>query len=311
MTSEQLCDDARERTAEDGRGCKYSEGMILGAIPGATPDKWVARWRSRYPQLPLEVQYYDDDAASAGAAQLERLRTGTVDVGYLRLPEDAPEVDKSLYHRVLLYREDPVVCAAADHWIAAAETSVTAAEIADETRFDPADMLPESAAEGIHTPKAGVELAQAQRTALETAAAGAGIVVLPASVARMLARRDIVIRTVEDLPGYQTGLAWLVENDSDLIQEFIGVARGRKLGSGRSAVPRAATSTDQPRRTPSQGKPGSGKQGAAKQGAAQQGPAGKQRSGSGTGRGPRSAAPGRASRPGAGKSGPRTRRGRR
>lgn len=231
--------------------------MILGAIPGVTPDKWVARWRSRYPQLPLQVHYYDDASAdSALEAQLARIRAGTVDVGYIRLPEDAQEIEKGLYHRVLLYREDPVVCAAADHWIAAAEASVTAAEIAQETQFDPADMLPESAGPDIHTPQSGADLARAERLAIETAATGAGVVVLPASAARMLARKDVVIRTVEGLPGYQTGLAWLVEQDSDLIQEFIGVARGRKPGSGRSAVQTPKAPTPKPKSSSKQSGPG-------------------------------------------------------
>lgn len=220
--------------------------MILGAIPGATPDKWVARWRDRYPDLPLQVHYYDD-AGFGSAAQFERIRSGTVDVGYIRLSEDAGEIDKDLYHRVLLYREDPVVCAAADHWIAAAETSVSAEEIADEAIFDPADMVAAAERADIHTPQAGTDLAHAERLAVETVATGAGLVLLPASVARALSRKDVVIRTVEGRPGYQTGLGWLRERDSDTIQEFIGVARGRKAGSGRSAVQASNPTTSSPK----------------------------------------------------------------
>lgn len=219
--------------------------MILGAIPGATPDKWVARWRDRYPDLPLQVHYYDD-AGFGSAAQFERIRSGTVDVGYIRLSEDAGEIDKDLYHRVLLYREDPVVCAAADHWIAAAETSVSAEEIADEIIFDPADMVAAAERADIHTPQAGTDLAHAERLAVETAATGAGLVLLPASVARALSRKDVVIRTVEGRPGYQTGLGWLRERDSDTIQEFIGVARGRRADSGRSAVQASNPTTSSP-----------------------------------------------------------------
>lgn len=226
--------------------------MILGAIPGATPDKWVARWRARYPEHPLQVQYFDCDDPQ-GTAQWERLQAGTVDVAYIRLPEDAADINKDRYHGVFLYREEPVVCAAADHWIAAAESSVAAAEIAEEPRIELADMLPSGAAPTGHTPLAGADLARAERLALETAAAGAGVVILPASVARMLARKDVVIRAIEDRPGYRTGLAWLIDNDSELIQEFIGIARGRKADSGRSAVP----STDRtPKRTSRRGKQG-------------------------------------------------------
>ncbi|MCH8566068.1 LysR substrate-binding domain-containing protein [Nesterenkonia sp. LB17] len=237
--------------------------MRLGAIPGATPDKWVTRWRERYPDFALSVDRFDE------AGQLERLRAGTVDVGYIRFPEDAQAPTGDDLHRVWLYREAPVVCASRDHWVAAAETSVTWDEIAAEPFFDPAEMLPEPgsdtsapdpstseqsapeseepeehqpadpeqlAADDIHTPKLGVDLAAGERMALEVVASGAGLVILPNSVARMLARRDIVIREVEGLPGYDVGLAWLREADGPVIQEFIGVARGRKPGSGRSEI---------------------------------------------------------------------------
>ncbi|EXF24776.1 LysR family transcriptional regulator [Nesterenkonia sp. AN1] len=210
--------------------------MRLGAIPGATPDKWVTRWRERYPDFALSVDRFDE------AGQLERLRAGTVDVGYIRFPEDTPAPTGEDLHRVWLYREAPVVCASRDHWVAAAESSVTWEEIAAEPFFNPAEMLPAAepeqttGAEDVHTPKQGADLAAGERMALEVVASGAGLVVLPNSVARMLARRDIVIREIEGIPGYDVGLAWLREADGPVIQEFIGVARGRKPGSGRSEI---------------------------------------------------------------------------
>lgn len=230
------------------------EGIRLGAIPGATPDKWVSRWRDRYPEFDLAVHYFDD------AGQLERIERGTADVGYIRFREDAPtsvlrswasrketeqapsseEVDagggaEDLFHRVLLYREEPVVCAAADHWIAASEESVGWEEIAGEAFLDAAAMIPGETPDP-HVPLAGTDLARAERIALEVVASGAGLLILPNSVARMLSRKDIVIRRVEGLSGYDVGLCWLREKDGDVIQEFIGVARGRKPGSGRSAI---------------------------------------------------------------------------
>lgn len=225
--------------------------LKLGAIPGATPDKWVSRWRDRYPDFRLSVDYYDD------AGQLTRLQHGTADVGYIRLREGEPDVDKDLFSRVLLYREEPVVCAAQEHWIAAAEESVTWEEIAEEPFLDPAEMTPGQEPDP-HEPLAGGELARAERIALEVVASGAGLLILPNSVARMLSRKDIVIRRVEDIPGYEVGLGWLKEKDSHLIQEFIGVARGRKPGSGRSAITPAAEGSA------THGGKGSGKRGSGK-----------------------------------------------
>ncbi|WP_010525562.1 LysR family transcriptional regulator substrate-binding protein [Nesterenkonia sp. F] len=208
------------------------EVLRLGAIPGATPDKWAARWHARFPEVRLQVEYFDD------AGQLKRLRAGTVDVGYLRLPEgedlDALVDDPETFHRVLLYREEPVVCASRDHWIAAAEESVTAEDIAEESLLDPAGMV-DPASLDVHAPRAGVELARAERLAMEVVASGAGLLVLPNSVARMLSRKDVVIRRLEDRPGYAVGLCWLRSADDEAVQELIGVARGRRAGSVRSA----------------------------------------------------------------------------
>ncbi len=197
----------------------------------------MTRWRERYPDFALSVDLFDE------AGQLERLRAGTIDVGYIRFPAEAEVTTGDDLHRVWLYREDPVVCAARDHWVAAAEESVSWQEIAAEPFFEPAAMLvgdDRVVAESVHTPKLGADLAAGERMALEVVASGAGLLILPHSVARMLSRRDVVIRQVEDLPGHDVGLAWLREADSPVIQEFIGVARGRKAGSGRSEITTAA-----------------------------------------------------------------------
>lgn len=300
---------------EDGRGPVSSGSRLrLAAIPGATPDKWAHRWRQRHPELDLEVSYYDD------AGQLERVREGTADVGYVRVLSDdgagvdghggtlreAPQqaeallarelraaVDAAELHRVVLYREEPVVCAARDHWVAAAEESVGWEEIAEEPFLRPEEMLQgwsgdaagdadgetcaasslqdaaggwrdqdhapsETGGEGplaessravstpasVHIPRAGADLARAERVAMEVAASGAGLLILPNSVARMLGRRDVVIRRVEGLPGYDVGLAWRRDCDDAVIQEFVGIARGRRPGSGRTELPEGSAGVD-------------------------------------------------------------------
>lgn len=270
----------------DSAGPEPERSLRLGAIPGATPDKWVGRWRERYPDFALSVDLFDE------AGQLERLHARTIDVGYIRFPaEEEANIGDDL-HRVWLYREDPVVCAARDHWVAAAEESVNWEEIAAEPFFDAKEMLEEAAAldagsadgaerpagadagdstgrEDVHTPKLGPDLAAGERMALEVVASGAGLLILPHSVARMLSRRDVVIRQVEDLPGYDVGLAWLCDADGPVIQEFIGVARGRKAGSGRSEITTAAepktsakkTNPKDPRRGAARAAPGRSRQG--------------------------------------------------
>lgn len=226
--------------SEQGDG-ETPQGLVLGAIPGASPDKWVTRWRQRYPEIPLTVRYDED------AGVLERVRIGEADIAYLRhraqdqtSPEGSfeansedssggsPEQSESeLFHRVQIYTEQAVVCAAADHWVAAAEESVDWADIAEEPFIDPVEM-------GVSGP--GAELAADERMAMEVVASGAGLLMLPNSVARALSRKDVVIRTLTDHPGFTVSLVWLREKDSPEIQEFIGIARGRKQSSGRSQL---------------------------------------------------------------------------
>lgn len=203
--------------------------LVLGAVPGAAPDKWVRRWRQRYPDIPIEVQYYND----AGA--LDRVEVGTVDITYLRIRAGDPAPAKDLFHSVLIYSEEAVVCASREHWVAAAEESVQWAEIAEEPLIDPARMgVP---ATDPHTALSGGDLAAAEGTAVEVAAAGTGLVLLPNSLARALSRKDVVVRSVTDQPGYEVYLVWLRQSDSEAIQDFIGIARGRKESSGRSQLP--------------------------------------------------------------------------
>ncbi|GAB3849783.1 LysR family transcriptional regulator substrate-binding protein [Nesterenkonia populi] len=217
-------------------------GLTLGAIPGASPDKWAGRWRARFPEAPLAVDYYDDAGGADPDAALARLTRGTVDLAYIRSRQGADPVDQGLFHRVVLYTEVPVVCAARDHWVAAAEESVPWGDIAEETFFDPADMTPGEHPDP-HAPRTGENLARNERIALEVVASGAGLILLPNSAARALSRKDVIIRTVEDQPGYDVALAWLREKDSDQIQEFIGIARGRKPQSARTQLPSSRRKT--------------------------------------------------------------------
>ncbi|WP_258934157.1 LysR substrate-binding domain-containing protein [Nesterenkonia pannonica] len=213
----------------------------------------MGRWRARFPDIPLTVSYFDDPGGDDPDAARVRLTQGTVDIAYMRSREGAaPEVPD--LHRVVLYTEDPVVCAARSHWIAAAEESVTWADIAEETFFTPADMTPGQEPEP-HVPHSGEELARAERIAMEVVASGAGLLLLPNSFARALSRKDVIIRRVEDQPGYDVALAWLRERDSDEIQEFVGIARGRKPQSARTQL--AGASKKPPKqasgRTPADG----------------------------------------------------------
>lgn len=177
------------------------ERFRLGGVPGVTPAKWLRVWRERVPDVPA-VLVQVDEADPVGA-----LRDGRADAVLARLPI----ADDDL-HVVRLYDELPVAVAAKGHPIVAFET-VTAADLAGETTIEQGEMT----------------LAQL----LETVATGAGIAIVPMSVARALGGPDIRSRVVTDLPSTTIALVWLQAEDSPLHQELIGIARGRKPGSSR------------------------------------------------------------------------------
>jgi DNA-binding transcriptional LysR family regulator len=71
------------------------------------------------------------------------------------------------------------------------------------------------------------------RDAVEVVASGTGIVIVPMSIARLHHRKDTAYRPVVDLPPTKVGLAWLVDNDDERVQTFIGIVRGRSERSSR------------------------------------------------------------------------------
>jgi DNA-binding transcriptional LysR family regulator len=71
------------------------------------------------------------------------------------------------------------------------------------------------------------------REAVEVVASGAGVAIVPMSVARLYARKDVANRPVTDLDPTTIALAWLVERDDEATQAFVGVVKGRTANSSR------------------------------------------------------------------------------
>jgi hypothetical protein len=68
---------------------------------------------------------------------------------------------------------------------------------------------------------------------LDIVAAGTGIARMPQSVFRATGRRDLVARPVTDAPPSRVGLVWLRDDEDPLVEEFIGIVRGRTTNSSR------------------------------------------------------------------------------
>lgn len=175
-----------------------AEPFVVMFVPGVTPGKWERVWRDRMRREPLIL------TPASGADALSAVRDGSA---HMALVRDVAASDD--LHVIPLYREQPVVVAARDSVVAAFE-SLTVADLAGET------VLP------------GQDAA-----VIELVAAGAGVAVMPQSVARALSRRDVVARDLVDAPSTGIGLAWLVAATHPRIETFVGIVRGRTENSSR------------------------------------------------------------------------------
>ena len=85
------------------------------------------------------------------------------------------------------------------------------------------------------------------KDAVELVAAGAGVLLVPQSVARLNNRKDVAAVPITDAPQTTIGLVWLVENPNGqdaAIDEFVGIVRGRSVRSSRGTpTPPAPRST--------------------------------------------------------------------
>lgn len=195
-----------------------SRPFRLAYVPGVTPAKWVRIWNERVTDTPLELVAVN--AADATAA----LREDRADAALLRLP-----VDRDGLSVIPLYEEIPVVVVPKDHVITAAD-DVSAADLADEIVLDPHDdSLEWSTRPGtpaLHRPDTTGD-------AVELVAAGVGVLVVPQSLARLHHRKDLTYRTVTDGPLSPVALAWPAATTTDLVEEFVGIVRGRSANSSR------------------------------------------------------------------------------
>ncbi|RAG81793.1 LysR family transcriptional regulator [Streptacidiphilus pinicola] len=205
-----------------------SSSFRLAYVPGVTPSKWARVWNERLPQTPLDLALVP---ASAGQSTL---RAGDADAGLVRLP-----VDKTELHAIPLYTEATVVVMPKDHRLA--ETpEVPLAELAEELVLHPQDDV---LGWSERPPgQAAAERPETTKDAVELVAAGIGVVLVPQSLARLHHRRDLTYRPVPEgeAPQSQVALAWRQDRGSELIEEMIGIVRGRTVNSSRGATATAA-----------------------------------------------------------------------
>ncbi|MBP2325920.1 DNA-binding transcriptional LysR family regulator [Kibdelosporangium banguiense] len=206
----------------------------LAYVPGVTPAKWVRIWNERLPEVPLTL-------VQVPAAQaVGTVRDRDADAVLLRLP-----IDRTGLHAIPLYTETTVVVVPKDHDLTAAE-EVSTEDMAGQIVLHPLDdtldweQLPGQPA---------IERPATTEDAIQLVAAGVGLLVVPQSLARLHHRKDLTYRPVLAAPESRVALTWLEDETTDLMEQFIGIVRGRTVNSTRGR-PQTPAKPQKPVKTP-------------------------------------------------------------
>jgi len=201
--------------------------LTLGYVPGGTPAKWARTWAERHPEAPLTL------CTVTAAEAADALRAGMVDVALLRLPADTSGLAV-----IPLYEETTVAVVPTDHILTAVDT-ITAADLDGEPIFVPLDDVVDWARPGVqvdHRP-------ETTKDAMELVAAGIGVLIVPQSLARLHHRKDLTYRPIIDASTCRVALAFPEGPQPALVDDLIGMVRGRKPGSSRGRAEEAPKRT--------------------------------------------------------------------
>lgn len=192
--------------------------LTVGYVPGGTPAKWARIWAERHPDAPLQL------CAVAAVDAAAAVSNGTVDVTLLRLPADTSGLAV-----IPLYEEATVAVLPTDHILSVADTIAMADLEAEPVLLPLDDVLawPEIPGEPVQ------RRPETTAAAIELVAAGLGVLLVPQSLARLHHRKDLTYRPITDAPSCPVALAVPEGQQSALVEEFIGIVRGRKPGSSR------------------------------------------------------------------------------
>ena len=228
-------------------GSEVSPSFRLAYVPGVTPTKWVRIWNERLPDVPLTL------IAVSAAEAPDVLRGGGADAGFVRLP-----IDRTDLSAIPLYTETTVVVVPKDHVVAAVD-EVSAEDLADDIVLHPLDdTLDWEQRPG----RPANERPATTADAVELVAAGVGLLVVPQSLARLHHRKDLTYRPVSDAPESRVALSWPEDETTDLVEDFIGIVRGRTVNSSRGRSPAPAPAQPKHKRPDTGGarrKPAAGK----------------------------------------------------
>ncbi|MDO5617293.1 LysR substrate-binding domain-containing protein [Kocuria sp.] len=214
--------------------------LRVGYETGMMPAKWFDRWRDRIPGARLVETELTPTTWSEHIG-------GTQDVALIRLPAHPKPGSQDLaglrghYRAIPAYQELQVAVLPADHELTLLD-ELTIADLTDERLVHELTDLPEYRASptGAGTDDDGAPLppleARSYEDVIEYVAAGIGLAVVPMSIARFFHRKDLTYRAVTDVPGIDVVVVWpqdLPEETEAMVQDLVGVVRGRKKDSSR------------------------------------------------------------------------------
>ncbi len=178
---------------------------------GTAPGKWLERYSS-YTQWQVKYQVSPDP--------LGDVLSGDCLLGLVRLPDSRITDD---LHTVYLYEEEPGVAVPHDSVFAQlGEQSIQINDLAGE----PVNYRISESGE-VDIPRV--------KEALQIVAANVGVCIAPRPLLKVLSKKKVTALGLED-PNYpvtQVALVWKKQQDSEIIQDFIGIAKGRTPSSGR------------------------------------------------------------------------------
>ncbi|GAB3596281.1 LysR substrate binding domain protein [Corynebacterium faecale] len=186
--------------------------LTLSFVTGTEPGKWFTRFRERTHHGGLSAIDTDD--------ALGELLAGTAQLALTRLPD--ARISEQL-HVVELYRETPGVAFPKDYFLAAADGAVKPEELEGEII-------------NWQIPDSGEVDAAAVRDALQIVAANVGVVIAPRPLLKVLSRKLVEHRDYAGATDTHVALVWKKDGDSDAIQDFVGIARGRTENSSRQVA---------------------------------------------------------------------------
>jgi len=213
-------------------GPQTTTSFRIAYVPGVTPGKWARTWHERLPDVPLDLITMTAVEAAEALRKDGVDRVGGVDAALVRLP-----IDRTGLSAIPLYTETTVVVVPKDHEVTAVD-EVSLADLADYIVLHPLDdSLDWPSPPGLPA----MERPATTSDAIELVAAGLGLLIVPQSLARLHHRKDLTYRPMPEAPQSQVALSWPEARTTELMEEFIGIVRGRTVNSsrGRASTPSA------------------------------------------------------------------------